>query len=1158
MFFSDIEFDGPGTWQLNYTSDFGFGSIGLQMGSIEIKNGTLIADTGTLLMIGGWTEGANGDFNANGGNVIVVDWDGEAENISMDDSSFYNLIIGYHDGDDPMGGNVIFDSDIKIDGDLFIYYGDLYAGDGNTVAVAGNWQYSSIFTPLFGVAEGEFHAGTSAVVLDGAGAQSIYSDNTFYDVTISNSSVEGVTLLSGEHMTVTNSFSMEESAKFTLAENAQLLVTGATLDIDPTPIYSAVSAIIHHNGTTYDYYGGSTGINKDTLIEDFTGTDNVTIKAGVLPQNEAAEALSLTIDSGATYTVTTGNLDVGGTIDIDGTLNGANIIYLTGNWDNDGVFASGTGSVVFDGAGAQTIYSGGITDDYDFYDVTISNTGTGITLSSEQMKVLNSFSMSESAKFTLAENAQLLVTGATLDIDPTPTYNAVSAIIHHNGTTYDYYGGSTGINKDTLIGDFTGTDNVTIKEGTLTQNEAAEALSLTVDSGATYMVTTGNLDVGGTIDIDGTLNGANIIYLTGNWDNDGVFDSGTGAVVFDGAGAQTIYSGGITADDDFYDVTISNSGTGVTLSSEQMKVTNSFSMSESAKFTLAENAQLLVTGATLDIDPTPIYNAISAIIHHNGTTYDYYAGSTGINKDTLIEDFTGTDNVTIKEGILTQNEAAEALSLTVDSGATYTVTTGDIDVGGAITNAGTIDLSGTASNINVAGAVDFTGGTFTKGTGIFTFDGGASQNFNSNDQDMGNVATSVADTIVVLTSGLNADDVTIGASTTLDDAANNAITVAGDWDNNGTFISGTSLVTFDGTTAQAINTGGTGAAQDFCNVTIANTDAAVTVSSENLKLTGGALIVNASALLTLAEDAQVWVEGGTVTLTNTPTYNAVSAIINHNGTTYDYYGGATGIDKDTLLYDFELTDNVTIKAGTLTQNEAAAALSLTIDSGATYTVTTGNLDVGGTIDIDGTLNGANIIYLTGNWENDGVFTSGTSTVVFDGAGDSGIYGDTTFYNLSCITEGKTLNFEAGTTQTITGPGTSLTLRGQPSNQIVLRSLTDGMQWNIDPQGGYSVTGVDVKDSNNINASNVIVVVTPDSTNRGNNINWFFEEIPPVKPIVVPYVPDVGPAEDPGIELPVKQHKGRKVDCRDDWWEDWLRDWWEVWKNMMHESMMQTM
>ncbi|MEK7153912.1 MAG: hypothetical protein AAB834_08225, partial [Patescibacteria group bacterium] len=58
------------------------------------------------------------------------------------------------------------------------------------------------------------------------------------------------------------------------------------------------------------------------------------------------------------------------------------------------------------------------------------------------------------------------------------------------------------------------------------------------------------------------------------------------------------------------------------------------------------------------------------------------------------------------------------------------------------------------------------------------------------------------------------------------------------------------------------------------------------------------------------------------------------------------------------------------------------------------------------------------ITVGGNWANSGTFTRGTGTVTFDSASPSTITGSTTFYNLSCVTPGKALTFEAGSVQTI--------------------------------------------------------------------------------------------------------------------------------------------
>ncbi|MFA4916765.1 MAG: autotransporter-associated beta strand repeat-containing protein, partial [Syntrophales bacterium] len=98
----------------------------------------------------------------------------------------------------------------------------------------------------------------------------------------------------------------------------------------------------------------------------------------------------------------------------------------------------------------------------------------------------------------------------------------------------------------------------------------------------------------------------------------------------------------------------------------------------------------------------------------------------------------------------------------------------------------------------------------------------------------------------------------------------------------------------------------------------------------------------------------------------------------------------------------------------------------------------------GTIDnliIDGyagTLTLNRDLTLRGNFiHNSGNFDPATYTVTFiDASKPSYIYGNNTFYNLTCITPGKTLIFEANSLTTVTN---TLTIEGQDGNYITLKS-----------------------------------------------------------------------------------------------------------------------
>jgi len=180
---------------------------------------------------------------------------------------------------------------------------------------------------------------------------------------------------------------------------------------------------------------------------------------------------------------------------------------------------------------------------------------------------------------------------------------------------------------------------------------------------------------------------------------------------------------------------------------------------------------------------------------------------------------------------------------------------------------------------------------------------------------------------------------------------------------------------------------------------------------------------------------------------------------------------------------------------------------LTINAGAILDLNAKDLTLTGSLTNNGTLQGANIIYVAGNWTNNGVFTAGSSTVIFNGAGESTISGSTTFYNFTCVTPGKQLTFEAESTQTIEG---TLTLVGDADDTIILRSSEEGTQWEIDPQGDErDVDFVDVQDSKNIDSR---IINPSNSIDKGNNTNWFpCNDINPPEP---PKPPDPEPPPEP--------------------------------------------
>jgi hypothetical protein len=166
---------------------------------------------------------------------------------------------------------------------------------------------------------------------------------------------------------------------------------------------------------------------------------------------------------------------------------------------------------------------------------------------------------------------------------------------------------------------------------------------------------------------------------------------------------------------------------------------------------------------------------------------------------------------------------------------------------------------------------------------------------------------------------------------------------------------------------------------------------------------------------------------------------------------------------------------------------------LTIGNGTTTETTTADtydpiLDINGnfTISSNATFIASNssIAYFAKNWTNNGTFVHSTGTIVFDDSTTSTLSGVTTFYNFTCTTLNKVLQFPAGTSSTTTIEGTLTLNGGNCSSQIKLRSSTDGSQWYINALATSSINYVDVKDSYAI-----IPLTAYYSTDSGNNTNW---------------------------------------------------------------------
>ncbi|MDM8551994.1 tandem-95 repeat protein, partial [Desulfobacterales bacterium HSG2] len=191
-------------------------------------------------------------------------------------------------------------------------------------------------------------------------------------------------------------------------------------------------------------------------------------------------------------------------------------------------------------------------------------------------------------------------------------------------------------------------------------------------------------------------------------------------------------------------------------------------------------------------------------------------------------------------------------------------------------------------------------------------------------------------------------------------------------------------------------------------------------------------------------------------------------------------GGTFDAGTGTVFFNRAAAQSLQSGGGTfnnLTVDKTGGTVSLSddLDADETLAIAAGTLDAAG-----------QNISVAGDWDNDGTFTAGAGTVTLDGD-DQTIRGSTTFSNLTKdVTLSATLTFENSTAQTITD---TLTLQGADADsRLSLRSDSDGVQWQLDPQGTRNLAWLDVRDSNNVNAAKADTT-QDDCVSSGNNTGW---------------------------------------------------------------------
>ena len=364
---------------------FNYNNLTLSNGGIKTFSSGTTGTAGTLVITGSATSDAIT-------NNSTISYNGSA-NQTVTPLTYYNLDV-------TSAGIVTAPATLNINGNLLLNTGTFIAG--TTINIIGNWTNNG----------GTFTPGTNTVIFDGTGAQSISgtaASQTFDNVIVSK---PGGTLLSigGSTITLTTNDFTETTGNFTapatLNINGNLLLNpgtftaGTTINIKGNwtnngGTFSPGTNAVVFNGTGAQLIAGSSGTtfnnltvsgsNTVTSVVNYGISSNLLLSSGTLDLgNYTADRIStggtLTISSGATLKIggtntlpsnySTHSIGATSTIEYSGTNQSLAALNSSQDYGNLNVSGSGTktltgnvniaGTLTFTGAtittGASTLY----------------------------------------------------------------------------------------------------------------------------------------------------------------------------------------------------------------------------------------------------------------------------------------------------------------------------------------------------------------------------------------------------------------------------------------------------------------------------------------------------------------------------------------------------------------------------------------------------------------------------------------------------------------------------------------------------------------------------------------------------------------------------------------------------------------------------------
>jgi len=485
--FAYLNFSGAGTVTITDTLRVGY--------NITISSGTVNASTSEIRLWYGWNR-TGGVFNAGTSTVKLCRAGPTLCQIASSGGSetFYNLVdsTSTNTGSTTCavtclnnftimtGTTFTMGGALTVNNNVVINSGGTLNAASYALTVSGNWTNNSTINNLTNV-NITFNASSGTQTISKAGGATEYFNN----VTVAG----GGTVLLAAPVSASGNLTIDSGSLDVSSSNYSLTVVGNWNNTGGT--------FIPQSGTVYFSPSGTSTVSKTGGSEVFYGISKTASGTFKLASNISIGAGGLAINNGT----------------IDGG-SASDTLFISGDWNDNhasgfGSFTPDHGTVVFQKAGTQYINSSD--GDQQFNNIYINNS-SGTTRLTVLLQTLGDITVGSTATFDAYTSSEISAYGNYTNKGGTFIPHNCDFVMRANGK----------------IGKPGGTENF-------------YQFQLVAPGGTTTL--TSNITVSNLFYIQfGTLKDSSFnITVSGIWQNTGgIFNPGTGTVIFNGSGAQTI------------------------------------------------------------------------------------------------------------------------------------------------------------------------------------------------------------------------------------------------------------------------------------------------------------------------------------------------------------------------------------------------------------------------------------------------------------------------------------------------------------------------------------------------------------------------------------------------------------------------------------------